>query len=123
MVNYPNYHGSTSRNSWYMTVEPVAQGICMTAYPGDKSLYLLSDHAHNWDYGIAVCRFWEPMANHLCAYGFGSLSEIFDGDAPITPRQRLYCPSLDSGGSTVGMGSDKFPFLIWIENCHQDQAN
>ena len=28
----------------------------------------------------------EPMANHLCAHGVGSLSEIFDGDAPMTPR-------------------------------------
>jgi predicted glycogen debranching enzyme len=28
----------------------------------------------------------QPMANHLAAHGIGSLSEIFDGDAPITPR-------------------------------------
>ncbi|NJN85929.1 MAG: glycogen debranching protein [Leptolyngbyaceae cyanobacterium SL_7_1] len=28
----------------------------------------------------------EPMANHLMAHGLGSLSEIFDGDAPFTPR-------------------------------------
>lgn len=28
----------------------------------------------------------EPMANHLQAAGIGSLSEIFDGDAPMTPR-------------------------------------
>jgi predicted glycogen debranching enzyme len=28
----------------------------------------------------------EPMANHLTAHGIGSLSEIFDGDAPMTPR-------------------------------------
>lgn len=27
-----------------------------------------------------------PMANHLTAHGVGSLSEIFDGDAPIQPR-------------------------------------
>ncbi|MEB3218671.1 MAG: amylo-alpha-1,6-glucosidase [Nostocales cyanobacterium 94392] len=31
-------------------------------------------------------QFLEPMANHLCASGIGSLSEIFDGDAPMTPR-------------------------------------
>lgn len=30
--------------------------------------------------------FLEPMANHLLAHGLGSLSEIFDGDAPMTPR-------------------------------------
>ncbi|MEA5624299.1 amylo-alpha-1,6-glucosidase [Nostoc sp. UHCC 0251] len=31
-------------------------------------------------------QFLEPMANHLIAHGLGSLSEIFDGDAPMTPR-------------------------------------
>jgi predicted glycogen debranching enzyme len=30
--------------------------------------------------------FLEPMANHLLAHGLGSLGEIFDGDAPMTPR-------------------------------------
>ncbi|MEH1970928.1 amylo-alpha-1,6-glucosidase [Nostoc sp.] len=31
-------------------------------------------------------QFLEPIANHLKAHGVGSLSEIFDGDAPMTPR-------------------------------------
>jgi predicted glycogen debranching enzyme len=31
-------------------------------------------------------QFLEPMAHHLIAHGMGSLSEIFDGDAPMTPR-------------------------------------
>jgi len=30
--------------------------------------------------------FLEPMADHLKAHGLGSISEIFDGDAPFTPR-------------------------------------
>lgn len=30
--------------------------------------------------------FLEPMAHQLLAHGVGSLSEIFDGDAPMTPR-------------------------------------
>jgi predicted glycogen debranching enzyme len=30
--------------------------------------------------------FLEPMSDHLTAHGLGSLSEIFDGDAPMTPR-------------------------------------
>jgi predicted glycogen debranching enzyme len=30
--------------------------------------------------------FLQPMANHLSAHGLGSFSEIFDGDAPMTPR-------------------------------------
>jgi predicted glycogen debranching enzyme len=28
----------------------------------------------------------DPMANHLCTHGVGSLSEIFDGDEPLSPR-------------------------------------
>lgn len=31
-------------------------------------------------------QFLEPMADHLNHHGLGSLSEIFDGDPPITPR-------------------------------------
>jgi len=35
----------------------------------------------------AVARsFLKPMISHLSAYGLGSLSEIFDGDAPFVPR-------------------------------------
>ena len=30
--------------------------------------------------------FLEPIANHLKVHGLGSISEIFDGDAPFTPR-------------------------------------
>jgi predicted glycogen debranching enzyme len=33
-----------------------------------------------------ACQFLEPMAHHLTAHGMGSLSEIFDGDAPMPPR-------------------------------------
>ncbi|MGA7953071.1 MAG: amylo-alpha-1,6-glucosidase [Gloeobacterales cyanobacterium] len=31
-------------------------------------------------------QFLAPMANHLYAHGLGSLSEIFEGDAPMAPR-------------------------------------
>lgn len=31
-------------------------------------------------------QFLEPMANHLFDHGVGNLSEIFDGNAPMTPR-------------------------------------
>jgi predicted glycogen debranching enzyme len=44
--------------------------------------------AHLRVYGnpVKAREFLEPMANHLAAAGIGSLSEIFDGDAPMTPR-------------------------------------
>jgi glycogen debranching enzyme len=31
-------------------------------------------------------QFLQPMADQLYTHGLGSLSEIFDGDAPIAPR-------------------------------------
>ncbi len=30
--------------------------------------------------------FLEPMVHHLADHGLGSISEIFDGDPPFTPR-------------------------------------
>jgi predicted glycogen debranching enzyme len=34
----------------------------------------------------AAARFLQPMAHHLKLHGLGTASEIFDGDAPFTPR-------------------------------------
>lgn len=34
----------------------------------------------------AALRFLEPMADHLTADGLGTISEIFDGDAPFDPK-------------------------------------
>jgi glycogen debranching enzyme len=31
-------------------------------------------------------QFLEPIAHHLLTHGLGTCSEIFDGDAPMTPR-------------------------------------
>jgi glycogen debranching enzyme len=33
-----------------------------------------------------AAEFLEPIADHLETHGLGSISEIFDGDAPFTPR-------------------------------------
>jgi predicted glycogen debranching enzyme len=43
-------------------------------------------HLQVYDNPAQALQFLEPMANHLCTHGLGSLSEIFDGDAPFTPR-------------------------------------
>lgn len=44
--------------------------------------------AHLRVYGdpAQAASFFEPMACHLTAHALGSASEIFDGDAPFTPR-------------------------------------
>src|SRR5207249_3693583 len=35
---------------------------------------------------LLAVSFLEPIANHLKSHGLGSVSEIFDGDPPFTPR-------------------------------------
>jgi len=45
-----------------------------------------SAHLRVYRNPVQARQFLEPMANHLCDRGIGSLSEIFDGDAPMTPR-------------------------------------
>ncbi|HKW57568.1 MAG TPA: amylo-alpha-1,6-glucosidase [Candidatus Acidoferrum sp.] len=35
---------------------------------------------------VAAVRFLEPLANHISAFGLGTLPEIFDGDPPHSPR-------------------------------------
>lgn len=44
--------------------------------------------AHLRVYGdpVQARQFLEPMQDHLWNHGLGTLSEIFDGDAPMTPR-------------------------------------
>ncbi|NJL35408.1 MAG: glycogen debranching protein [Leptolyngbyaceae cyanobacterium SM1_4_3] len=55
-VNYRDYHGSTQNDGWQMSVEPIAQGIQITAFPGATPLYLHSHTivtpAHEWYYGF-----------------------------------------------------------------------
>lgn len=79
LVNYRDYHGSTQGNGWQMSLDPVEQGIVVTAYPGAVPLYLLSDRAHvspahNWYYGfdLAVERYrgLSDREDHLHAASF-----------------------------------------------------
>jgi predicted glycogen debranching enzyme len=46
----------------------------------------VSAHFKVYNNPVEARQFLEPMANHLCDRGVGNLSEIFDGDAPFTPR-------------------------------------
>ena len=43
-------------------------------------------HFKSYRDASAARRFLNPLLDHLCAHGLGSISEIFDGDAPFTPR-------------------------------------
>ena len=43
-------------------------------------------HYHVYDNREAALRFLDPLGRQIYASGLGTLSEIFDGDAPFTPR-------------------------------------
>jgi predicted glycogen debranching enzyme len=43
-------------------------------------------HLRVYNDHVLAGSFLEPMASHLKVHGLGSASEIFDGDAPFTPR-------------------------------------
>ncbi|MBF2063511.1 MAG: amylo-alpha-1,6-glucosidase [Calothrix sp. C42_A2020_038] len=46
----------------------------------------VSAHLRAYENHTSAREFLEPIANHLRDHGVGSLSEIFDGEAPFTPR-------------------------------------
>jgi predicted glycogen debranching enzyme len=58
-INYRDYHGSTQASGWQMSVEAIAQGIQVTAFPGAAPVYLLSNSAsvtpaHEWYYNFGL---------------------------------------------------------------------
>jgi predicted glycogen debranching enzyme len=79
--DHPQYQGHYGGNA-YQRDGAYHQGTVWGWLLGPFAL------AHFRVYGDATQagQFLEPMANHLLAHGLGSLSEIFDGDAPMTPR-------------------------------------
>lgn len=46
----------------------------------------VSAHYHVYKDAQTAFSYLEPLANHLSDHGLGSISEIFDGDPPHTPR-------------------------------------
>ena len=43
-------------------------------------------HLRAYNDPAQAASYLDPVANHLKVHGVGSISEIFDGDAPFTPR-------------------------------------
>ncbi len=45
LVNYRDHHHRTTAGAWQMQLDPVAQGVQVTAFPGAVPIYLLADGA------------------------------------------------------------------------------
>jgi len=59
MVNYRDYHGNTRGQGWRMAIEPIGQGMGVSAFPEAVMLELRSDRAtvtpsHDWYYGYEL---------------------------------------------------------------------
>ena len=61
LVNYRDFHQTTRSGDWQMSVEAVADGVCVDAFDGAAPIFLLSDGAtiesrHEWyrDYYLSV---------------------------------------------------------------------
>jgi predicted glycogen debranching enzyme len=79
--NHPQYQGVYGGNQ-YQRDSAYHQG---TVWGWLLGSFVLA-HLRVYQNPAQARQFLEPMANHLYACGIGSLSEIFDGDAPMSPR-------------------------------------
>jgi predicted glycogen debranching enzyme len=79
--NHPQYQGKYGGNQ-YQRDGAYHQGTVWGWLLGS----FVTAHLRVYKNPKQARQFLQPMANHLIAHGIGSLSEIFDGDAPMTPR-------------------------------------
>jgi predicted glycogen debranching enzyme len=79
--NHPQYRGSYGGDRWQRD-GAYHQGAVWGWLLGSFAI------AHLRVYGdrVKAREFLEPMKDHLYSHGVGNLSEIFDGDPPMTPR-------------------------------------
>lgn len=61
LVNYCDYHSTTHGREWWMKIDPVQNGFCVTAFSGALPLYLLTDRAeaisaHDWYFGFDLAQ-------------------------------------------------------------------
>lgn len=90
LVNYRDYHGSTSGHGRQMRVESTEHGLAVTAYDGAAPFSLLSDRgereaAHDWHRGFDLAmeraRGLDDCEDHLHA---GTIRAVVEAGAPLT---------------------------------------
>jgi len=74
LVNYRDYHHQTQAQNWRMTVVPLTEGVCVSAFPEAVQFQILSDRAevtlnHEWYYGFELAieqqRGFDDLEDHL----------------------------------------------------------
>jgi predicted glycogen debranching enzyme len=79
--NHPQYRGHYGGDRWQRD-GAYHQGTTWGWLLGS----FVSAHLEVYGDPTHARQFLEPIAHHLLAHGLGTCSEIFDGDAPMTPR-------------------------------------
>ncbi len=102
LVNYRDYHSTTSANGWQMRIEPVSHGLRVLAYDGAAPFYLLSHSAaaapaHEWyhDFQLAqeAYRGLDDREDHLQAGTFSA--ELQPGESLTWVASTEPNPNLD----------------------------
>jgi predicted glycogen debranching enzyme len=76
--NYQGHYGGNQRQRDGSYHQGTVWGWLLGAYA--------LAHLRVYNDPVQARQLLEPMADHLCNHGIGSLSEIFDGDAPFQPQ-------------------------------------
>ena len=102
VVNYRTHHGNTYAGDWQMCIEPVANGLQVTAFDEAVPFYLLSDHAevapqHEWYQGyflsIEKHRGLDALDDNLYAGHFRAV--LHPGESLTIVASTETTPSLD----------------------------
>ncbi len=130
LVNYRDHHGTTRAGDWQMRIEPVSNGLRVTAFEGATSFHLLSDGAgveaaHMWNRNVFLAtesyRGLDAYEDHLHAGTFQATLQpgqsltlvastdaapALDGHAAYATR-RDYEQSLLAANGPANGGQDK----------------
>lgn len=79
--NHPDYQGQYGGDQYHRD-RAYHQGTVWGWLLGPY----IQAHLHIYRDPVQAATFLEPIADHLQAHGLGSISEIFDGAAPMTPQ-------------------------------------
>jgi predicted glycogen debranching enzyme len=103
LVNYRQHHASTYAKDWHMQIQPIDQGVAVTAFDGATPLYVFSNGGlctphHDWyrNYDLAVenYRGIDPHDDHLHAATIA---------VQLSPGQSLMITASTEAPATVAM--------------------
>lgn len=132
LVNYRDYHGSTRTRDWQMTIDPLDQGIRVSAFPGATPLYLIGSSdtgnlvdvstSHIWYYDFELLaerdRGLTAQEDHLHAATFQAV--IQPGESLTFVASTEPHPNLDGAEALKFRHDFEQKLLGWWESAHPE---